>query len=490
MQFVILSDHGDGTRTPDPPQYRSGVLVIDGVEISTAGGHYIAVGLPLAPYPLRGEARDVAEDVRRLGGFGVVAHPDSPRTSLKWTDWSVEVDAIEWLNADAEWRDEGAVQLTRAIVRYPFRPVETLASILDRPEATLSRWDALTARRRVVALAGGDAHSRTGFSDEDANGYRRGWFLRIPSYTTSFRTFALRVLLDKPLGGDANTDSSRLVAALKAGRVYSAIDGLASPASLEFFASSAGRVVSQGESLEASGPVAFSVRARGGGGAVVLRRNGAIISQHPMPTLDFQADGDGSYRAEVYLSNGPGNPPIPWIVSNPIYVRPAGWGERQQPAYPVSTDGRSVQSGPWSFENDERSVARVTQASTPEGPVELTYRLGPGERLGQYAALVIGVGNGLASRTRLSFRAHAARPMRISVQARRPRSGERWQRSIYLDATPRSIIVPFADLVPVGTSTAVFDPRLVDSLLFVVDTTNTLPGASGSFSIAELRLER
>ena len=42
------------------------------------------IGLPVAPYPLGGEARDVLEDVRRLGGFGIVAHPDSPKEALRW----------------------------------------------------------------------------------------------------------------------------------------------------------------------------------------------------------------------------------------------------------------------------------------------------------------------------------------------------------------------------------------------------------------------
>ncbi len=39
LQFIILTDHGDGTRTPDPPSYRSGVLTIDAVELNTTGGH-------------------------------------------------------------------------------------------------------------------------------------------------------------------------------------------------------------------------------------------------------------------------------------------------------------------------------------------------------------------------------------------------------------------------------------------------------------------
>jgi hypothetical protein len=76
----------------------------------------------------------------------------------------------------------------------------------------------------------------------------------------------------------------------------------------------------------------------------------------------------------------------------------------------------------------------------------------------------------------------------MSVQARRPRSGERWQRSVYLDTNARDVIVPFAEFRPVGGATA-FDARLVDTVLFVVDTTNTNPGGKGSITLGDLRIE-
>ena len=104
LKFIVFTDHGDATRTPDPPAYRSGVLCLDGVEISTTGGHYIALDMPAAPYPLGGEARDVVEDVRRLGGFGIVAHPDSPKPELRWRDWAAPFDGIEMVNPDTSWR--------------------------------------------------------------------------------------------------------------------------------------------------------------------------------------------------------------------------------------------------------------------------------------------------------------------------------------------------------------------------------------------------
>jgi hypothetical protein len=491
LNFIVLTDHGDGTRKPDAPEYRHGVLVIDGVELSTQHGHYIAVGLSQAPYPLRGDARDVVEDVRRLGGFGIVAHPHSAKSGLQWRDWNTDFDGMEWLNADTEWRDERWQQLARGLTRYPFRPAETLAALLDRPDATLARWDRVTQQRQVVALAGADAHARAGWKDDDVEGYRRGWFLRIPSYDASFRTFAMRVSLDRPLSNNAEADAAQIISSLRRGAVYSAIDAIGSPAILDFSATASGRKIRPGEIVnETAASLTFSARVNAhAGGVIVLRRDGRILTQSPLPTLSRESAGEGTYRIEVYLSNGPGDPPIPWIVSNPIYVRPPGWGTTPATIAAPPTITRGAQGGPWHVEKDDASAAQVAQKDYPTGPVQLTFRLGAGERAGKYAALGIGVGKALTERTQVSMRAHASQPMRISVQARQPRTGHRWQRSVYLDTTPRDIIVRFADMRSVGSS-ATFDPAVADTLLFVVDTTNTSPATAGSFTIENLRVER
>ena len=132
---------------------------------------------------------------------------------------------------------------------------------------------------------------------------------------------------------------------------------------------------------------------------------------------------------------------------------------------------------------------QVSQTDYPTGPVQFTFRLANGDRTGQYAALGIGVGKALTERTHVAFRAHASRPMRVSVQARHPQSGARWQRSIYLEPEPRDVIVRFAEMTPVESG-GTFDPALADTLLFVVDTTNTSPGTAGSFTLENLRVER
>ena len=73
LKFIVVTDHGDATRAPDPPVYRGGVLCLDAVEISTTGGHYLALDMPAAPYPLAGDAarrrrrREAARRVRDRG---------------------------------------------------------------------------------------------------------------------------------------------------------------------------------------------------------------------------------------------------------------------------------------------------------------------------------------------------------------------------------------------------------------------------------------
>jgi hypothetical protein len=267
--------------------------------------------------------------------LGIVAHSHSAKPALRWHDWEVEFDGMEWLNADTEWRDERGWPLARALARYAFRPAETLASLLDRPEASLARWDMLTARRPVVALAGADAHARLGWMDDDADGYRRRWFLRIPSYDASFRAFAIRVMLERPLSNDAPADAATIINAIRRGSVYSAVDAIAAPAGLEFFGSSGGRRIGQGGRIDwPAEPITLTARANGAAGEFVLRKDGRVLGRGPLPELTVDAAGEGTYRVEVYLTGSPGDPPIPWIVSNPIYIRRNGW----ETASPVTAE--------------------------------------------------------------------------------------------------------------------------------------------------------
>ena len=326
LRFVILTDHGDGTRAPAPPVYRAGVLVVDAVEISTTGGHYVALGLGRAPYRLAGEARDVVDDVTRLGGFGVVAHPDSPKEELRWRDWTLPFEGIEWLNADSEWRNEGTLGVARALVTYWLRGPETITAGFDRPDTPFAEWDALSQYRRVIGVAGHDAHARVGLRGNWEPG-DRDVSLALPSYETAFRAFSLRARLDVPPTGDASRDATMLLDAVRAGHLYTVIDALASPPAFRFLARSGTRVAEAGDDLPvADAAVLEADVAPMPGVSLVLRRNGRVVAASDSGHLRFDhapSRASSVYRIEAKLPDAPGSPPVPWIVSNPIFVGPA-----------------------------------------------------------------------------------------------------------------------------------------------------------------------
>ena len=119
----------------------------------------------------------------------------------------------------------------------------------------------------------------------------------------------------------------------------------------------------------------------------------------------------------------------------------------------------------------------------------LRYTLGAGRASDQFCALVGAIAGGLTAYRGVTFTAHASRPTRIGVQLR-PAGRDnppRWQRSVYLDASPRTITIDFADMHPVPRSvTGELPLGSIDAVMFVVDTNNTAPGTSGAVTVGGL----
>jgi hypothetical protein len=442
LNFVILTDHGDATRPPDPPAYIDGVLCIDAVEISTNGGHYVALGLPQSPYPLAGEASAVVEDVERLGGFGIVSHPDHPRGELAWTGWDLPIDGLEWMNADAEWRGESVLEASMVLFHYLFRPAPAMAATFDRPDQTIARWDAMNRVRRVVAMAAVDAHGGRGGWESDQRPVTLG-----PTYEASFRTLTNRVVLEAPPSGDAARDASQLLMAVRRGRTYSVVDAISPD-------------------------------------VLVAMSDEGVALRSPLPdgaTVVEMKDGVAT-RLEVGMDRAPGQPPVPWVLTNWVrtptplpasHLAPAG-----ESAEPLST-------GEWRVEHSPGSTGQV-QAG--EGGFALQYQLRGGDRDSQFVAAAADLAEAVDG---IFFEGIADRPMRVSVQLRYPPEDHRWASSVYLDATTRTVFVPVEEMraadAPAGTKPPSGAAR---SLLFVVDLVNARPGDGGRFEIRGIRAVR
>jgi hypothetical protein len=455
LHFVVFTDHGDGTRV-DAPVYRDGVLCIDAPEISTQGGHLVALNLQRASaFPLAGEARDVIDDIHRLGGWAVAAHPESPRPELRWRAPGVRVDGFEWLNVDSEWRAHGAWSLAGAGLRTFIRGPETIASLFD-PTRAGQRWNRAAGSDQVFSLAALDAHARIG---ADSNGTTPGAAIHLPSYSTLFRTVAQAVPLDRALTGDATSDGRLILDAIRNRRSYTIVRAFA----------------------DVLAPIRFE--ARNGEAAV------GEVPGVPAATVSVVPVAPDRYRLEARISGRP----FPWLVSDVMDVRtppmssPAS-SSTQNPVPMPRAVGPVLPSSEWRIEKDTTSSATI-QAS--DDTLVLSYKLGGGAPAGQYVALAAAAGTEPIER--IEFVASSPAPMRVSVQVRVAggSDGQRWGRSIYVDESSQVISVRLADLQPIDRRTALRPVvARVQSVLIVIDTVNTRTGSAGEIRLRNVRFVR
>jgi hypothetical protein len=172
--------------------------------------------------------------------------------------------------------------------------------------------------------------------------------------------------------------------AIRAGHLYMAVDGVATPPSFEFTASNDAGTVHEGDQLGAGGPVTLRVRSNAPPEFTTTVWSGASILGEPRHEQDFTVQapaGPGVYAVEIRATgrSGPSSSaPLPWIRSNAIYVGSAG-GEDPAPERRAATasdaifDGRTAAG--WRVEHDPTSLAAV-EAAPMVGGAELRFRYG------------------------------------------------------------------------------------------------------------------
>jgi hypothetical protein len=489
LGFVVLTDHNtlDAKRVEGS---QGGLLVLVGTEISTTAGHVLGLGIPDPGFRFSGDARDALEDIRDLGGVAFAAHPDSDRPDFRWTGdglpgpWGLEI-----LNGDSAARSAGGLRLARSAVLYPLNPRRALLQSLTRPDATLARWDALLRQRDVPAVAGADAHARIPI--------RRSLALPFPGYQALFSVARVHALLERPLTGRFAEDASALVGALRRGRSYVGVDGLAPAGEVSFVARSGDRVWTMGDTVPPSPGLRLQAGGRAPAGTrFVLFKDGARLAQGE-GALDVEASAPGVYRLEALV---PGHA-MPWVITNPIVVadEPAAAARAQRAAWPDVSPPPSAAEILDDFQGKTVFEAASDPASTLERPVldpaggvggggaaRMRYRLAT-EGASPFVALVHQGARDLTGRRGLVFDVKGDGVHRIFVQVRdlNPASADEgtewWFASVKTSPEWRRVAVPFERLRSINPKT---DGRLdldkVRAVVFVLDKGAAPLGSAGT----------
>jgi hypothetical protein len=314
--FVITTDHHDRRVYERGFQgWSGGVLVVRGSEITTEcrgrGGagcnSLLVLGLdePIDETDL--SMADVVSKVKALGGLAFAAHP-----AEGFVDWQAPIDGMEIYDVlddavDKKWKF--AKWFFDVLYSYRKYRDEVFLSILDPPTKGLRRFDELTQTRRITAIAGNDSHQNTRYL---------GFLLDPYDLTLGFvRTHVLAPTLDR----------EELLGALAAGRAYVSFDILADATGFGFWAEK-GEVLAgvMGDEIRWASDLRLRVEAPLSGRIRVVR-DGRIVEEAMGSHLALRLSEPGVYRAEVSLRLRRGW--LPWIYSNPLYVRESPSGPRR-----------------------------------------------------------------------------------------------------------------------------------------------------------------
>jgi hypothetical protein len=190
------------------------------------------------------------------------------------------------------------------------------------PDANLRRLDELTAtaegKRKIVAIAGNDAHANVGLAFQDLAGHTI-FALRLDPYERIFQIVRTHVLVAR--GESLNEEN--LLSALAAGHAYVAFDILCDASGFRFTATNGAEEKLSGDEIARTEAgvrlrVTTPVRSR-----IEIIRNGQVVSEaREVAAHEWTAREAGVYRVVCYLPQL--SAPLdakPWIISNPIYVR-------------------------------------------------------------------------------------------------------------------------------------------------------------------------
>ncbi|HKG60038.1 MAG TPA: hypothetical protein VKB05_09765 [Pyrinomonadaceae bacterium] len=288
LQFVIMTEHTErdfDTAAMTLQGMHGGVLFINGNEVSAENGDRSLVlpgDVSIAAYP---------EEFKNLG--------------------AARVNGVEVYNVFTNARRiNPVVAFFDVLWSQRSYPDLIFALYLQRPEESLRKWDQASARTHLTATGGNDAHANIGVSLRDSSG-KTLLGIQLDPYATSFRLVRLHVLIEQGKPRDATS----LMEAVRAGHCFIGFDFLGDTSGFVFEAEN-GKL--QGDEISLMPETRLRVQSPVPGRIVIIKDGVVWSDKTGTATREIVITERGVYRAEVYLPQL-GN--LPWIISNPIYVR-------------------------------------------------------------------------------------------------------------------------------------------------------------------------
>lgn len=314
VDFVIMTEHWSddydtAALTLNGKYGRT--LFIGGNEIDTADGdRFLMIPGSAEAASLRKLSTDaVLAKLHAEQRLGLITYPE------KYNSWNADFDGIEVFSlhtsAKAINKFTGPLDIIWSGRAYPQL---TFAQYFRRPDANLAKFDEASQKRRVTLFAGTDAHSNIGFHLFGDDAGHKFLDFKLDPYAFSFSMARVHLVL--PKGTELTKESA--IGAIRGNYFYTGIDALGDTSGFRFDAFG----TFDKDLKPIAGPLELVVRSPLPGKIVILKNGLVFAERSGQSEISVPSDGPGVYRVEVYRDDlGEPFSQMPWIMSNPIYLR-------------------------------------------------------------------------------------------------------------------------------------------------------------------------
>jgi hypothetical protein len=285
----------------------SGTLFVNGQEVNTTTDRFLLIpGSSESFQDAKLETPQFLEKYKAQNKLVLVTYPEK----LKSPD--AAFDGIEVFSLHTNAKKMNSVLFAEdALWSYYSYPELLLTKYFVRPAENLRKYDELTQTKKLTLFAGTDAHSNIGFHLLGDDAQNKIVNLKLDDYATVFRTARNHVLLEK----DKPLTQENLLNALKNGHSFVGFDALGDASGFTFAAGD--RIM--GDEITLAGKIDLKATAPLAARFVIFR-NGEKVFEETATEVNYEAREKGAYRVEAYLDSINFNQ-MPWIISNPIYLR-------------------------------------------------------------------------------------------------------------------------------------------------------------------------
>lgn len=318
LDFVIMTEHYSD-------KYDTAALTLNGVygktlfvggnEIDTADGDrflMIPGGADAASFS-KMPTNTVLERLHAENRLAFITYPE------KFKSWDANFDGDEVFSLHTNAKKMNPfLALFDLIWSYPAYPALTFATYFKRPDDNLAKFDEIATKRKIVFTAGTDAHSNIGFHLLGDDAGNKLINIKIDPYKTTFQLARVHVLIDK----NKPLTRENLIEALKMGHSFVGFDVLGDTSGFNFSADNGIESRFMGDDTAAALGVKLHAISPISARFVIFKNGEKFFESTETNEITLDATGSGTYRVEVYLDHlGSPFDKMPWIISDPIYVR-------------------------------------------------------------------------------------------------------------------------------------------------------------------------